>query len=129
MTYNEYYEKVALMLSQSRTAANKSQEEMADLLGVCTRTIQNWEAGISAPDAPHLIKWFNVLRMDMTLYYSKAMDADGEAISFLIARAIDNYPSDYKKKLFYYVVQCDFTKIIDFLEYGTEVFKNEDIKA
>ena len=128
MTFNEYYEKVALMLSQSRTAANKSQEEMADMLGVCTRTIQNWEAGISAPDAAHLIKWFNVLHMDMTSYYSKIMQVDDEAISFLIARAVENYPSDYQRKLFYYVVQCDLTKIIDLLEHGNEVL-NENSKA
>lgn len=36
-------------VKQSRDAIGFSQAELAEAVGVTTRTIQNWEAGISSP--------------------------------------------------------------------------------
>ena len=36
-------------IKQSREALGFSQAELAQAVGVTTRTIQNWEAGISSP--------------------------------------------------------------------------------
>ena len=49
------------MLSASRYKAGKSQQYMADALGVSKKTIQNWEDGTSYPSDKTLIDWFNVL--------------------------------------------------------------------
>ena len=70
MTKFEFYEKVASMLAKSRTDANKSQEAMAALLGISRRTIQNWEACNCKPDPALVIKWFDVLHLNIVEYFA-----------------------------------------------------------
>lgn len=69
MTTYEFYMKVANMLAKSRNDANKSQVQMADLLGVNKKTILNWENGHNRPDPVMLIKWFQVLHLDIIEYF------------------------------------------------------------
>lgn len=53
----------------SRTDAGKSQEFLAEGLGVSRKTIQNWEKGISAPDLFQGSEWFRVLGLNPIPYY------------------------------------------------------------
>lgn len=41
-------------VKQAREEIGFSQAELAEAVGVTTRTIQNWEAGISAPKPPQV---------------------------------------------------------------------------
>ena len=41
-------------IRQSRETLGFSQAELAQAVGVTTRTIQNWEAGISSPKPPQV---------------------------------------------------------------------------
>lgn len=56
------------IFSESRYEANVSQSYMAAELGVSRTTIQNWESGISAPNAFQLTEWFRALNLNPTPY-------------------------------------------------------------
>ncbi|MBR0394510.1 MAG: helix-turn-helix transcriptional regulator [Alistipes sp.] len=50
-------------VKQSREDIGFSQAELADAVGVTTRTIQNWEAGISSPKPPQVKAIERLLRI------------------------------------------------------------------
>jgi transcriptional regulator with XRE-family HTH domain len=49
---NSDRENLAARLSEARSAADLTQRELGDLLGVSTRTVQYWESG-KEPRAKH----------------------------------------------------------------------------
>ena len=53
----------------SRVDAGKTQDYMAKGLGVSTKTIQNWENGVTAPDFFMGSEWFRVLGINPLPYY------------------------------------------------------------
>ncbi len=53
----------------SRADAGKTQDYMAQCLGVSKKTIQNWENGITSPDLFMGSEWFRVLGMNPLPYY------------------------------------------------------------
>ena len=55
-------ETVGEMLRSSRYRAEISQAEIADVLGVTKKTVQNWEAGLSCPPVDKFIEWFKAVR-------------------------------------------------------------------
>lgn len=59
----------AQIWSLSRTDAGKTQEFMANGLGVSKKTIQNWEKGTSSPDLFEGSEWFRVLGTNPLPYY------------------------------------------------------------
>lgn len=59
----------AQIWSLSRTDAGKTQEFMANGLGVSKKTIQNWEKGASSPDLFEGSEWFRVLGTNPLPYY------------------------------------------------------------
>ena len=54
---------------KSRAEAGYSQERMAMELGVSKKTIQNWEKGLSFPNAFQVFEWFEVLGMNPIIYF------------------------------------------------------------
>jgi ribosome-binding protein aMBF1 (putative translation factor) len=48
---------------QAREKLGFSQTELADAVGVTTRTIQNWEAGVSTPKQPQVKAIERLLRI------------------------------------------------------------------
>ena len=48
---------------QARDEIGFSQAELADAVGVTTRTIQNWEAGVSTPKPPQVKAIERLLRI------------------------------------------------------------------
>ena len=50
-------------VKQAREDIGFSQAELADAVGVTTRTIQNWEAGISSPKPPQVKAIERLLRI------------------------------------------------------------------
>ena len=71
MTLQERY--ADKMWRQSRTDAGKSQQYMADALGVSKKTVQNWEQGLSHPGSDFGLRWFDVLGLHSMAYYLKAI--------------------------------------------------------
>ena len=59
---------ISKMLIESRTTANKSQDELSDTLCVSKRTVQNWESGISCPDIIDFCRWFEYLQEEPISY-------------------------------------------------------------
>ena len=59
----------AQIWSLSRADTGKTQEYMANGLGVSKKTIQNWEKGASAPDLFEGSEWFRVLGINPLPYY------------------------------------------------------------
>ena len=59
----------AQIWSLSRADTGKTQEYMANGLGVSKKTIQNWDKGASAPDLFEGSEWFRVLGINPLPYY------------------------------------------------------------
>ena len=55
--------------SMSRTESGKTQEYMANCLGVSKKTIQNWENGVTSPDLFMGSEWFKALGINPIPYY------------------------------------------------------------
>lgn len=53
----------------SRADAGKTQEFMANGLGISKKTVQNWENGVTAPDLFMGSEWFRVLGRNPLPYY------------------------------------------------------------
>ena len=68
-TVEEQKKRFALIWSSSRNEAGKTQEYLAKGLGVSTKTIQNWENGVTAPDFFMGSEWFRVLGINPLPYY------------------------------------------------------------
>lgn len=71
MTDYEIDERIALMLRQSRASAGISREYVASELGLSAKTIQNWEEGLSSPNAKYIIKWFDAVGIPIYPYLLK----------------------------------------------------------
>mgnify|MGYP004634940915 FL=1 len=65
----ERIKRFARIWALSRNNAGKSQEYMANGLGVSKKTIQNWEKGVSSPDLFNGSEWFRVLGVNPLPYY------------------------------------------------------------
>lgn len=59
----------ANMHSMARIDADKSQDYVAQQLGVSKKTVQNWEKGISTPSFFDSLEWFRVLHLNPFPYY------------------------------------------------------------
>lgn len=74
MTEYEIKEKLRLALGKSRVDAGKTQQEMANYLGVALQTVQNWEAGVSNPSFSRVYQWFDYLHLNMYVYMGNNKD-------------------------------------------------------
>ena len=95
----------------SRAASNKSQEYMANYIGVARKTIQNWESGVSAPNFVQGTQWFEALGINPLPYFLqyiypetmagiKASDSD-EKIEAALQQVIADLPIEGKRQLLY----------------------------
>ena len=74
MTEYEIKEKVRFALGKSRVDAGKTQQEMANYLGVTLQTVQNWEAGVANPSFCKVYQWFDYLHLNMYVYMGNNKD-------------------------------------------------------
>lgn len=103
----------AAMLSKSRYTAGKSQEFMAAELGVSRKTIQNWENGISFPDAFVLGEWFEILGLNPLPYYNSYFNYDvfkdltpsssDEKISNALNVVVNDLSPHFKRQLLFWL--------------------------
>ena len=70
-------------VKQAREDIGFSQAELADAVGVTTRTIQNWEAGVSAPKPPQAKAIERLLRILPTPVEVKEPDTVSRLISII----------------------------------------------
>lgn len=109
MNKAESMHKFADMLAQSRYAAGKSQEYMANALGVSKRTIINWESGYSSPPLSVAYDWFNVLCIPPQPYILKILYPDVDSNKFDDEQMMDkaflklsnDLPAHAKRKLLF----------------------------
>lgn len=113
-------------LKQSRIDADKSQDFMAQSLGVSKRTIQNWENGIGSPAVIKVVEWFDVLNLQMLPYllgvaYPNTYgnnERDNKVTESLID-IINGLPTDAQKKLLYILGGEHGSSPIAFLDLAT----------
>ncbi|MCQ2401284.1 MAG: helix-turn-helix domain-containing protein [Lachnospiraceae bacterium] len=95
----------------SRTDAGKTQEFMAMGLGVSTKTVQNWENGITSPDLFMGSEWFRVLGVNPLPYYLSYLfpdlfeglspENDDDAIDQALMALIRNSTAVEKRELLF----------------------------
>lgn len=124
MTTYEFYMKVANMLAKSRNDANKSQVQMADLLGVNKKTILNWENGHNRPDPVMLIKWFQVLHLDIIEYFLIEFKGNNILNDLLVAMVL-KLSDEHKKALYELDKVYGLENLIDLLKKEIEVLHEE----
>lgn len=66
---------------RTRTFVGKSQEQMADEMGVSRKTIQNWEKGASTPDLEQTFRWFRILGISPLVYLWEYLHPDMKNIN------------------------------------------------
>lgn len=105
MTNIEYGNEIRNALVKSRKDAQKTQAEVAHLLGVEESTIQNWESGRHIPNSLMLLKWFRLLHLPTSPYLDNKKDlfyeqymALPEEIRHFVKIAIENYVEERKFK-------------------------------
>lgn len=96
---------------RSRYDAGISQEYLANHIGVSRKTIQNWEAGVSAPDFNQGTKWFEALGINPLPYflgylYPDTMEgikasAPDEKIDAALKELLFDLPPEGKRQLLY----------------------------
>lgn len=124
MTDNEIYFKFAKMLAQARVDANKSQKQMADLVGVSLRTIQHWEGYTTMPDPVHIIKWFKVLHANIFLYYAKEFSIDNP-LDDILTVIILSLPAETKEDLYHLDKNYGIKNLIDLRKKEIEVLNEK----
>lgn len=70
-------------VKQAREEIGFSQAELAEAVGVTTRTIQNWEAGISSPKPPQVKAIERLLKILPTPAEVQAPDTVSRLISII----------------------------------------------
>ena len=68
---------------QAREELGFSQAELAETVGVTTRTVQNWEAGISSPKPPQVKHIERLLKILPPTSENKAPDTVSRLISII----------------------------------------------
>lgn len=108
----EISDKFAHMWRSSRENAGKSQEYMSKALGVSKKTVQNWEAGTSAPSQLMGFLWFRVLGLQPLPYYLRLMypefdapeDPDEEhRVDRALMALLKDMPLHAKKEILYII--------------------------
>lgn len=61
MFKNDLADRISYMLTRSRMVSGKTQNEVAEKIGVSTKTIKNWESGYSCPSILESFKWFEAI--------------------------------------------------------------------
>lgn len=97
--------------SSSREEAGKTQDYMADRLGVSKKTVQNWENGVTAPDMYMGNEWFQVLGVNPVPYYltyqypewigSVSSETDDDAIEQTLLALIKKSTPEEKRNLLF----------------------------
>ena len=128
MTNNEYREKIRDMLVQARIDANRSQAYVADAIGVCERTVQNWEACVSAPEPYQIVKWFDTLHADIVEYYLIVFGCCNP-LDDILKSIVQRLSVEHKDALYNIHKTYGLEKIIDLLCKEIEVLKNENSKT
>lgn len=95
-------DKIGTALAKARVEAGLSQREMAHLIGMTERTVQNWEKGQSSPDSDEIMDWFTACgasplaamqeMLHPELYRKQATDMTDEELDAAIASFLDNSP-------------------------------------
>lgn len=102
--------KLATMLAKHRIEANKSQDFMADVLGVSRHLVSNWELGKSDPTALQVVEWFGVLGIDPNSAMEELVHpetkriligGDEEKITKELQKAVEKISPQEKKILLY----------------------------
>lgn len=103
--------KIGTALAKVRVEAGLSQREMAHLIGMTERTVQNWEKGQSSPDGDEIMDWFTACgasplaamqeMLHPELYRKQATDMTDEELDAAIAGFLDNSPRIVKEMILF----------------------------
>lgn len=106
--------KIGTALAKARVEAGLSQREMAHLIGMNERTVQNWEKGQSSPDGDEIMDWFTACgasplsamqeMLHPELYRKQATDMTDEELDAAIASFLDNSPRIVKEMILFIVL-------------------------
>ena len=106
--------KIGTALAKARVEAGLSQREMAHLIGMTERTVQNWEKGQSSPDGDEIMDWFTACgasplaamqeMLHPELYRKQATNMTDGELDAAIAGFLDTSPRIVKEMILFIVL-------------------------
>lgn len=104
--YTEYMRYGEMVLRAMRVDAAISQMEMAEGMGVSSKTVSAWETGKACPDATQAWDWYRACNLNPTSYimnwrYPDRYNQDDEQTISRLESAIRLMRPDDKKRLLY----------------------------
>lgn len=92
----EFEKDISMILIETRTLCDKSQRDMAKLLGRSLGTIQSWEQGLSSPNFNMIVEWFKALNINPLRYFLRMINPEIYGLSEnesneVIKNAVCNY--------------------------------------
>ena len=106
--------KIGTALAKARVEAGLSQREMAHLIGMTERTVQNWEKGQSSPYGDEIMDWFTACgasplaamqeMLHPELYRKQATNMTDGELDAAIAGFLDTSPRIVKEMILFIVL-------------------------
>ena len=106
--------KIGTALAKARVEAGLSQREMAHLIEMNERTVQNWEKGDTSPDGDEIMDWFTACgasplaamqeMLHPELYRKQATNMTDEELDAAIAGFLANSPRIVKEMILFIVL-------------------------
>ena len=103
---------LANMFRESRNRSGKSQEWVANKLGVSKKSVQNWESGMSTPNLITTFEWFNVIGIPMYPFFMSVLhpieiadinkNTEEEKLRKALNVYIQEMPEHYIRELLYF---------------------------
>lgn len=124
MMNTQYNEKLATMLGKARCDARLSQREMAIRMNVCEKTIKHWESLVTVPDAAQVIRWFDVLHLNILEYFLAEFIAENTLDEKLKASVL-KLSDDHKQKLYELDSIYGLDVLIDLIKKEIEVLNEK----
>lgn len=107
----DFFEKFGVTMAAARSSAGKSQEFIAETLGVAKKTVAKWEKGESCPTLDQAYNYFGCLGLNVMQYYLGCLypqdfcNLDGIRTEEQVNKAIDKLgeilPMTWKRALLF----------------------------
>ncbi len=111
--------KIGRFIAEKRREKNYTQAQLAEMLGVTSKTISRWENGNYMPDLSMLIPLCNILEIELEELLNGENNIEGRSRKELEQEYLENQKRQRKLILFETVASYIFLGIVILISFGT----------